>query len=88
MTTDLRQRFRLRDDARGVIITQVDPNSKAAERRIQAGDLILEVQNEAVNSPADVSRRIEALKSEGRNSALFLIANAEGDRRFVALNLR
>ena len=88
VTTDLRQRFRLRDDARGVIITQVDPNSKEAERRIQAGDLILEVQNEAVNSPADVSRRIEALKSEGRNSALFLIANAEGDRRFVALNLR
>ncbi|WP_163571192.1 PDZ domain-containing protein, partial [Klebsiella pneumoniae] len=79
-------RYRLRDDARGVIVTQVDPNSRAAERRVQAGDVILEVQNEAVNSPAEVTRRIDALKAEGRNSALFLIANAEGDRRFVALN--
>ncbi|MBN8942529.1 MAG: Do family serine endopeptidase [Rhizobiales bacterium] len=88
VTAELRQRYRLRDDARGVIVTQVDPNSRAAERRVQAGDVILEVQNEAVNSPAEVTRRIDALKAEGRNSALFLIANAEGDRRFVALNLR
>ncbi len=88
LTAETRQRFRLRDDVRGVVVTEVDPNSRAAERRIQAGDVILEVQNEAVNSPADVTRRIEALRSEGRNSALFLVANAEGDRRFVALNLR
>ncbi|QCK86759.1 Do family serine endopeptidase [Phreatobacter aquaticus] len=88
VTAELRQRYRLRDDARGVIVTQVDPNSRAAERRIEAGNVILEVQNEPVNSPADITRRIEALKAEGRNSALFLVSNAEGDRRFVALNLR
>ncbi|MFX5999157.1 hypothetical protein ABTF05_22515, partial [Acinetobacter baumannii] len=41
VTAELRQRYRLRDDARGVIVTQVDPNSRAAERRVQAGDLIL-----------------------------------------------
>ncbi|MDP3547928.1 MAG: serine protease, partial [Phreatobacter sp.] len=52
------------------------------------GNVILEVQNEPVNSPADVTRRIEALRKEGRSSALFLVANAEGDRRFVALTLR
>lgn len=83
----MRQRFGLRSDVRGVVVTQVDPNSRAAERRVQPGDVILEVQNEAVNAPADVMRRIEALRAEGRNSALFLIANANGDRRFVALNL-
>jgi serine protease Do len=88
VTAETRQRYRLRDDARGVVITQVDPNSRAADRRVQAGDVILEVQNEAVNTPSEVVRRIESLKSEGRNSALFLIANADGDRRFVALNLK
>ncbi len=88
LTNEIRQRFGLRPDVRGVVVMQVDPNSRAAERRVQAGDVILEVQNEAVNAPADVTRRVEALRSEGRNSALFLIANAGGDRRFVALNLR
>lgn len=88
LTNEVRQRFGLRPDVRGVVVMQVDPNSRAAERRVQAGDVILEVQNEAVNAPADVARRIEALRAEGRNSALFLIANAGGDRRFVALNLR
>jgi serine protease Do len=87
LTNEMRQRFGLRSDVRGVVVTQVDPNSRAAERRVQPGDVILEVQNEAVNAPADVMRRIEALRAEGRNSALFLIANANGDRRFVALSL-
>ncbi|MGQ3354581.1 MAG: Do family serine endopeptidase [Phreatobacter sp.] len=88
LTQEMRQRFRVRDDVRGVVVTQVDPNSRAAERAIQPGNVILEVQNEPVNSPADVTRRIQALRAEGRSSALFLVANAEGDRRFVALTLR
>lgn len=88
ITPELRQRYRIRDDVRGVVVTQVDPNSRAAERRVQAGEVILEVQNEPVAAPADVTRRIEALRAEGRNSALFLVQNAEGDRRFVALTLR
>ncbi len=88
LTQEMRERFRVRDDVRGVVVTQVDPGSRAAERAIQAGNVILEVQNEPVNSPADVTRRIEELRKEGRSSALFLVANAEGDRRFVALTLR
>ncbi|MEI8145628.1 MAG: Do family serine endopeptidase [Alphaproteobacteria bacterium] len=88
LTAEVRQRYRLRDDIRGVVVTQVEPNSRAAERQIQPGNVILEVQNEAVNAPGDVTRRIEQLRAEGRNSALFLVANAEGDRRFVALSLR
>ncbi|PTM61488.1 Do family serine endopeptidase [Phreatobacter oligotrophus] len=88
LTQELRQRFSLREDVRGVVVTQVDPNSRAAERSIEPGNVILEVQNEPVVSPADVTRRIEDLRREGRSSALFLVANAQGDRRFVALTLR
>ena len=42
---------------------------------------------EAVNAPADVNARVEALKKDGRKSALLLISNAEGELRFVALTL-
>ena len=38
--------------------------------------------------PDDVQRRIDALKKAGRRSALLLVANAEGEMRFVALALQ
>ena len=38
--------------------------------------------------PADVQKRIDQLKKDGRKSALLLVANADGDLRFVALSLQ
>jgi serine protease Do len=35
-----------------------------------------------------VTNRIEALKKEGRKSALLLVANAQGEVRFVAVALQ
>jgi serine protease Do len=72
---------------KGVVVTRVDPNSAAADKRIQAGDVIVEVGQEAVSSPADVTRRIDALKKEGRKSALLLVSNAQGEVRFVAVSV-
>jgi serine protease Do len=87
ITDDLRRRFSLKDDQKGVVVTRVDPNSVAADKRIQAGDVIVEVGQEPVSSPADVTRRVEALKTEGRKSALLLISNAQGEVRFVAVSI-
>ena len=49
--------------------------------------MIVEVGQEPVSSPADVTRRVEALKKEGRKSALLLVANAQGEVRFVAVSI-
>jgi serine protease Do len=87
ITDELRRRYSLKDDAKGVVITQVDPNSAASDKRIQAGEVIVEVNQEAVSSPADVTKKIDSLKSQGRKSALLLIANAQGEVRFVALSI-
>jgi serine protease Do len=87
MTDELRRRYSLKDDLKGVVVTRVDPNSAAADKRIQPGDVIVEVGQEPVSSPADVTRRVDALKSEGRKSALLLVANAQGEVRFVAVSI-
>jgi serine protease Do len=34
-----------------------------------------------------VTRRVEALKKEGKKSALLLVANAQGEVRFVAVSI-
>jgi serine protease Do len=87
ITDDLRRRYSLKDDLKGVVVTRVDPNSAAADKRIQPGDVIVEVGQEPVSSPADVTRRVDALKSEGRKSALLLVSNAQGEVRFVAVSI-
>jgi Trypsin-like serine proteases, typically periplasmic, contain C-terminal PDZ domain len=84
----LRQRYNIKEDVKGVVVTRVDPNSAAADKRIQPGDVIVEVNQEPVASPRDVTKRIEAVKKEGKKSVLLLVSSAQGEVRFVALSLQ
>jgi serine protease Do len=88
LTEELRKRHKIKDSVKGVVVTAVDPGSAAAEKRLSAGDVIVEVAQEAVTNAADVQKRIDQLKKDGRKSALLLVANAEGELRFVALSLQ
>jgi serine protease Do len=87
VSDQIRRRFNLKDNARGVVVTRVDANSNAADKRLVPGDVILEVGQEPVSSPADVSRRVDQLKKDGRRAALLQVQNAAGDVRFVAVTI-
>jgi serine protease Do len=88
LSADSRRRFNVKDGVDGVLVTMVDGNSIAAERRITPGDVIVEVQREAVKNIADIRKRIEALKASGQKRALFYVATgAEGTLRYVTLPL-
>ena len=87
VTDQVRRRFNLKDGVKGVVVTRVDPNSNAADKRLAAGDVILEVGQEPVATPADVSRRVDQLKKDGRRAALLQVQNAAGDVRFVAVTI-
>ena len=87
MTDEVRKRYSIKETVKGVVVTKVDPDSAAGEKRIAAGDVITEVQQEAVQAPDALVKRIAALKKEGKKSALFLVSSAQGDMRFVALPL-
>jgi serine protease Do len=82
----LRSRYQIKDTVKvGVVITAVDPRSEAAEKRLQAGEVLLEVNQEAVSDPADVLKKIKTLKGAGKKTALLIVANGQGDAHFVAL---
>ncbi|HUI20161.1 MAG TPA: Do family serine endopeptidase [Methylocella sp.] len=88
LTDELRQKFAIKSSvASGVVITDVDPDSSAAEKHVEAGDVIVEINQEPVKEPSDIAKKIEALKSSGKKSALLLVANSQGEVRFVALGL-
>jgi serine protease Do len=88
ISEELRKRYKIKDTIKGVVITAIDPSSAAAEKRLSVGDVIVEVAQEAVANADDFQKRIDKLKKDKRKSALLLVANANGELRFVALSLQ
>jgi serine protease Do len=88
MSDDLRKRYKIKDTVKGVVITSIDQNSPAADKRLSPGDVIVEIAQEAVANADDLQAKIDKLKKDGRKSALLLVAGADGELRFVALSLQ
>lgn len=87
LNEETRKQYGIADDVDGVVITEVAPNSVAAERRVEPGDVIVEVGQEAMGSPGDVAERVEELKSDGRRNALLMLSSKTGELRFVTVRV-
>jgi serine protease Do len=68
----------------GVVVTEVDPKSAAAERGFKEGDVILEVAGKTVASPGEVREALDAARTENKNSVLIRVRSG-GSSRFVAV---
>jgi len=86
VTEDLKEKFSLTADVKGVVVVDVAKDSAAAAKGVRPGDLIMEAGQEEVKSPGEVSRKIEEAKKSGRKSILLLVER-QGDLRFIALRL-
>jgi serine protease Do len=85
LTDELRERFNIGKSVEGVIITEVKPNSPAAQKDVKPGEVIVEVTQEKVKQPQDVKTRLLAVKKSGRKSVLLLLSDPKGELRFVAV---
>ena len=70
----------------GVVVTEVDPKSAAAERGFKEGDVILEVAGKSVTNAGDVREAINAARTDSKNSVLMRVKSG-GSSRFVAVPL-
>jgi serine protease Do len=86
MTPDLKEKFSLSGDSKGVVVVDVAKDSPAAAKGVRPGDLIMEAAQEEVKSPGEVGNKIEEAKKSGRKSILLLVER-QGDLRFIALRL-
>ncbi len=55
-TAELRKRYGVANEVRGPLIIEVEASSRAARVGLRAGDVILDVNRQAIKSAADVSR--------------------------------
>jgi serine protease Do len=86
VTPELKEKYSLGDDAKGVIVVDVAKDSPAAAKGVRAGDVIMEAAQEEVKSPGEITSKIDEAKKSGRKSILLLVER-QGDLRFVALRL-
>ena len=82
LTPELRETFSIGPDTQGVVITEVEGDSAASSRGIDAGDVIVEAGQQPVGDPAQVQERVDEAKREGRRSVLMLI-DRQGELRYV-----
>ena len=86
VSDQLREKYGLSDNVKGVVVTKVAPDSPAAEKQLQAGDVILEVDQKPVTTPQEVSEIVSKLQAQKKRSVL-LFVERQGDPRFAALRL-
>jgi serine protease Do len=86
LSDELRAQFTIPDEVTGVVVTGVASGGSAGEKGVRPGDIIVEVGQEPVSTPGEVSERVADAVEAGRKSVLFLIQSG-GDLRFVPLAL-
>jgi serine protease Do len=88
LSDDLRKKYKIKDSVKGIVILGIEANSPASDKRLNAGDVIVEIAQEAVTTADEFEAKIDKLKKEGRRTALLLITGPDGDTRFVPLPLQ
>nr|WP_246770786.1 DegQ family serine endoprotease [Aestuariivirga sp. YIM B02566] len=90
ITDEQRQRFKIDEGLEGAIVTDVDPNGPAAEKRIEPGDVIVEAGQKPVKTPGDVTARIKDAESASKKSVLLYIAKGgkQSETRFIAVRIK
>jgi serine protease Do len=80
LTDATRAKYKIDAGQKGIVITDVAPEGTAADHGLKPGDVVVEVQQVAVASPADMQHRIEEARQGGRKSVLLLVQGADGLR--------
>lgn len=84
---DMRGIYGIDEEVEGVVVQDVAPSSAAATKRIEAGEVIVDIGQEVMKTPQDVKKRIEALQRQGRKNALIMLASRSGELRFVTIRI-
>lgn len=75
LTDFYRQRLGLPEDVKGVVVTDVRPDSDAAEQGLRPGDVVSRIGSSKVDNMNDAMRAIKEARSRGDRAALLVRRN-------------
>ena len=78
LTPELRRRMRLEDDVDGVVVTDVERGSEAADAGIRTGMVITEADNREVSSVSDLERVVRTARERDKDAVLVRVLTGRG----------
>jgi Do/DeqQ family serine protease len=84
LTSDLRQQLQIPDGTQGVVITDIDPDSKASAAGLQQGDIVVQVDRKPVATVSEFNAAVRAGASH--DSTLLLVRSQQGTHFVVVPN--
>ena len=88
LTPDMARQLQIQDPAtRGVVITRLEPNSDAAQKGLQPGDVILSVDQQATPNPEAVANAIAAARRANRNTVLLRVSRRGSRPLYIGIDL-
>ncbi len=87
ITEDTRTDAKIAEDVKGLFINEVESGSGAQDKGIMAGEVVMQIGQEPVETLADAEKQIASLKQQGRKNALLMVGTATGDIRFVVVRI-
>jgi serine protease Do len=86
LSNQARSQLGLDDTAKGVVVANVTPDSRAAESGLEPGDVIVKVGGDAVKTPAEAASRIHEAEN-AKKDAVPLLVTRQGRTYYLALQL-
>lgn len=87
LSTSLRQLYGIGDNVTGLVITDIDGNSDAAQKGIAEGDVIVDINQKPVAEINELRSEIDS-SVKARRKAVLLLINNRGNIQFVAVKLQ
>ena len=82
INAETRKQFELPENSKGVVITEIDPDSPSGEAGLKAGDVIHEINREPITSAKQAVDMSEKVKQEKK---VLLRVSTKGSTRYVVV---
>jgi len=87
LTPEVARQLGLEAGARGVVVAAVDPNSDAAVKNLQPGDIIVSIDNRPTPTPEAAAAAVQAARAAGRTTVLLLVRRGAQRPIFIGVEL-
>jgi serine protease Do len=88
LTPEIARSLRLSDvNVKGVVVSAVNASSDAASKGLQAGDVILSINQRATRTPEEAAAAVAAARTAGRRSVLLLVRRGNAPAIYIGVDL-
>jgi serine protease Do len=87
LTPDIRRQLRLGDTVKGVVIGAVNQSSDAGSKGLQRGDVVVQINQHPVATPAEAAAAVDEARKAGRDTVLLLVQRGANPARYIGIKL-